>query len=79
MLDDHACPSEKDHPHGAEEVPTEFRRKALDLVAAGRRVAQVASGLDISEQAIYVRRRQDSLGRLTSLEFEILALAAHAA
>ncbi|GAY08115.1 transposase [Pseudonocardia sp. N23] len=59
--------------------PPEFRRKALDLVAAGRRVAQVASGLDISEHAIYVRRRQDSLGRLTSLEFEILALAAHAA
>ena len=38
--------------------PPEFRRKALDLVAAGRRVAQVAADLDISEQTIYVWHRQ---------------------
>jgi transposase-like protein len=36
--------------------PPEFRRKVLDLVAAGRRVAQVATDLDISEQTIYVWR-----------------------
>jgi transposase-like protein len=34
--------------------PPEFRRKVLDLVASGRRVAQVASDLDISEQCIYL-------------------------
>jgi transposase len=39
--------------------PPEFRRKVLDLVAAGRRVAQVAADLDISEQTIYVWRRQE--------------------
>ena len=38
--------------------PPEFRRKVLDLVAAGRRVAQVAADLDITEQTIYVRHRQ---------------------
>jgi transposase-like protein len=39
--------------------PSEFRRKVLDLVASGRRVAQVAADLDISEQAIYTWRRQE--------------------
>jgi transposase len=38
--------------------PAEFRRKVLDLVAAGRPVAQVAADLTISEQTIYVWRRQ---------------------
>ena len=38
--------------------PPEFRRKVLDLVAAGRRVAQIAADLDISEQTIYVWHRQ---------------------
>jgi len=33
--------------------PAEFRRKVLDLVAAGRPVAQVAHDLDISAQVIY--------------------------
>jgi putative transposase len=36
----------------------EFRRKVLDLVAAGRPVAQVAQDLEISEQVIYNWRRQ---------------------
>jgi transposase-like protein len=39
--------------------PAEFRRKVLDLVAAGRPVAQVAADLDISDQTIYVWRRQE--------------------
>jgi len=34
------------------------RRKVLDLVAAGRPVAQVAYDLDISAQVIYTWRRQ---------------------
>ena len=42
-----------------ERYPPEFRRKVLDLVAAGRRVvAQIAADLDISEQTIYVWHRQ---------------------
>jgi transposase len=38
--------------------PAEFRRKVLDLVAAGRPVAQVAYDLQISAQVIYTWRRQ---------------------
>jgi transposase len=38
--------------------PAEFRSKVLDLVAAGRPVTQVAADLAISEQTIYVWRRQ---------------------
>ena len=38
--------------------PAEFRRKVLDLVAAGRPVAQVAYDLQISAQIVYVWRRQ---------------------
>lgn len=38
--------------------PPEFRRKVLDLVASGRKVAEVAQILGISDQTIYVWRRQ---------------------
>jgi transposase-like protein len=38
--------------------PAEFRRKVLDLVTAGRPVAQVAYDLQISAQVIYTWRRQ---------------------
>ena len=38
--------------------PPEFRRKVLDLVAAGRPVAQVAPDLVISAQVICTWRRQ---------------------
>jgi transposase-like protein len=38
--------------------PAEFRRKVLDLVRAGRPVAQVAYDLQISAQVIYTWRRQ---------------------
>ncbi|ONI92332.1 hypothetical protein ALI22I_04565 [Saccharothrix sp. ALI-22-I] len=37
--------------------PPEFRRKVLDLVASGRRVAQVSADLDISDQTILIWRR----------------------
>jgi Helix-turn-helix domain len=33
--------------------PEEFRRKVLDLVAAGRPVAQIAADLAVSDQTIY--------------------------
>jgi len=42
---------------------TEFRRRVVDLVAAGRKVADVARDLGISEQIVYVWRRQDEIGR----------------
>ena len=38
--------------------PPEFRRKVIDLVEAGRPVARVAADLGISEQTVYVWRRQ---------------------
>ncbi|MGI3224215.1 transposase [Streptomyces sp. GTA36] len=38
--------------------PPEFRRKVLDLVASGRKVAEVAQLRGISDQTIYVWRRQ---------------------
>ncbi len=39
--------------------PSEFRREVLDLVASGRRVAQVAVDLDISDQTICTWRCQE--------------------
>ena len=49
--------------------PEEFRRKVLDLVAAGRPVAQVASDLGISDQTIYAWRKQELIdtGQLPGL------------
>jgi putative transposase len=41
----------------------EFRRRALDLVASGRRVADVAHDLGVSGQSIYNWRRQDQIDR----------------
>ncbi|MCW7947378.1 transposase [Streptomyces hygroscopicus] len=38
--------------------PPELRRKVLDLVASGRKAAEVARLLGISDQTIYVWRRQ---------------------
>ena len=49
--------------------PAEFRRKVLDLVAAGRPVAQVAHDLAISAQIIYTWRKQQLIdsGQLPGL------------
>ena len=43
--------------------PTEFRRKVLDLLAEGRSVASVAHDLDVSDQTIYIWRRQERIDR----------------
>jgi transposase-like protein len=43
--------------------PAEFRRRVLDLVEAGRKIAEVAADLGISEQTIYTWRRQDRIDR----------------
>ncbi len=39
--------------------PPEFRRKVLDLLAAGRSVASIAGDLGVSDQTIYNWRRQE--------------------
>ena len=58
----------------------EFRRRVLDLVAAGRKVTDVARDPGISDQIIYVWRRQDEIDRgrapgLSTGEREELAAA----
>lgn len=52
-------------------TPTEFRRKVLDLVpAAGRPTAQIALGIDISDQTIYRWRERELIeaGQLPGLD-----------
>lgn len=63
---------------GRRGYPPEFRRRVLDLVEAGRTVTDVARDLQISQQTIYVWRRQDRIDRglepgLTSSEKAELA------
>ena len=60
--------------------PPEFRRKVLDLLAAGRSVASLSADLGVSDQTIYNWRRQDAVDRglepgLTSGEKEELRAA----
>jgi transposase-like protein len=38
--------------------PPEFRRRVIDLVEGGRKVAEIAVELEVSEQTIYTWRRQ---------------------
>lgn len=60
--------------------PSEFRRRVLDLIAAGRSVASVAEDLGVSAQTIYTWRRQDAIdpgqAGLSSLEQDELRAAA---
>ena len=48
---------------GRRGYPPEFRRRVLDLIAAGRKIAEVAEDLGISDQTIYTWRRQDRIDR----------------
>jgi putative transposase len=48
---------------GRRGYPAEFRRRVLDLVDAGRKVADVARDLGVSAQTIYTWRRQDRIDR----------------
>ncbi len=43
--------------------PPEFRRKVLDLIAAGRTVAAISADLGVSGQTIYNWRNQDQVDR----------------
>jgi len=57
-----AVPSEqREDSMGRRGYPAEFRQRVLDLVAAGRRVVDVARDLAISDQTIYSWRRQDRI------------------
>jgi transposase-like protein len=60
--------------------PSEFRRRALDLVSAGRPVVEVARLLEVSVHSIYAWRRQEQVDRgerpgLSSAEREELKAA----
>jgi len=48
---------------GRRGYPPEFRRRVLDLIEAGRKIAEVAEDLGISDQTIYTWRRQDRIDR----------------
>ena len=60
--------------------PAEFRQRAVDLVEAGRPVAQVAAELGISDQSVYAWRRQARIdagveaGLTTAEKTELAAL-----
>ncbi len=43
--------------------PVEFRRKVLDLLEAGRSVVEIAEQLDVSDQTIFIWRKQDRVDR----------------
>jgi transposase-like protein len=65
---------------GRRGYPPEFRRKVLDLVEAGRPIAEVAKELGISAQSISTWRRQDRIDKgllpsLSSHEHEELVAA----
>jgi transposase len=65
---------------GRRGYPPEFRRKVLDLIEAGRPVADVARDLGISAESIYTWRRQDRIDKglqpgLTSAEKSELTAA----
>jgi len=48
---------------GRRGYPPEFRRRVIDLLEAGRKVADIARDLEISEQTIYSWRRQHRIDR----------------
>ena len=65
---------------GRRGYPPEFRRRALDLLAAGRRATDLARDLGISSQTLYLWRHQEQIDRglvsgLTSAERTELAAA----
>jgi len=72
--------SHQEDSMGRRGYPAEFRQRVLDLIAAGRRVRDVAADLGISEQTVYSWRRQERVDQgidpgLTSAERAELAAA----
>ena len=43
--------------------PAEFRRKVLDLIQAGKPVAEIAAQLGVTAQTVYNWRNQDQIDR----------------
>ena len=43
--------------------PVEFRRKVLDLIEAGKPVAEIAAQLGMTAQTVYNWRNQDQIDR----------------
>ena len=43
--------------------PPEFRHRVLDLIASGRKIADVARDLGVSDQTIYNWRKQEQIDR----------------
>ncbi|HWD44179.1 MAG TPA: transposase [Actinomycetota bacterium] len=62
VLLDSVLPNERSSM-GRRGYPPEFRGKVLDLVEAGRPIAEVAQALGISDQSIDTWRRQDRIDR----------------
>jgi len=65
---------------GRRGYPYQFRRRALALIEAGRRVAELADELGVSRETLYAWRRQARIDRgdepgLRSLERAELAAA----
>ncbi|MFE4464055.1 transposase [Oerskovia sp. NPDC056781] len=48
---------------GRRGYPPEYRRKVLDLLESGRKVADVGRDLKFSEQTIYAWRRQNRIDK----------------
>ena len=72
--------SHQEDSMGRRGYPPEFRQRVLDLVAAGRRVGDIARDLGISDQTVYSWRRQARVDQgveagLTSVERAELAAA----
>ena len=59
----HGCRPEQEAAMGRRGYPPEFRRRVLDLLATGRRAVDLARDLGISDQTIYVWRRQERIDR----------------
>jgi transposase len=64
---------------GRRGYPAELRRRVVDLLATGRKVADVARDLGVSEQAIYGWRRQEQIDRGRELGVSTLERAELAA
>lgn len=74
--------SHEEDSMGRRGYPPEFRQRVLDLIAAGRGVADVARDLGISDQSVYSWRRQARMDHgiepgLTTSERAELAAARH--
>jgi len=73
-------PTHQEAAMGRRAYPAEFRRRVLDLLAAGRKVVDLSRDLAVSERTIYTWRQQERIDRglvpgLTSVEREELAAA----